>query len=112
MSAGAQSGRDYSAMARVGGLTRVSRLTPEEISAEMSERANARWAKERARRAAEGLPPLSPQPRRNGPPREVLEPFLEPVMKAHPEWNYSEQHRQAVSDYRLYLARIELGGKS
>ncbi|WP_181128760.1 hypothetical protein [Rathayibacter sp. AY1H2] len=101
--------RDYGSMGHLGGLTRVSRLTPEQISAEMSERSKVRWSRERARRAAEGTP-MAPRPQRKGPSAKALKPFLEAVMKAHPEWGYAEQHRQAVVDFKLYIARMAFGG--
>lgn len=49
-----------SARGRAGGYARVASQTDEQLSEGGRRAVNARWDRERARRAAEGLPPLRP----------------------------------------------------
>lgn len=51
------------ARARVAGLASAAARTPEENSAMMRDRANARWAKHRAEREAAGLPATKTPPK-------------------------------------------------
>lgn len=81
----------------LGGLRAAANLTPEERSERGRKAAAARWERERARRAAEGLPPL--KSRKPEPSTEDLEPWLELVDQKWPdrEWpNRESRRRQAI----------------
>lgn len=116
MSAGKPLGSSHSRA--LGGLRAAANLTPEERSERSRKAASARWARENARRAAAGLPPVGrslPEPS-----AEVLEPFLEEVDRRWPdrEWpNREARRRQAIILARTaaaeaaasYVAKRETG---
>ncbi|MCJ1710360.1 hypothetical protein MT344_04075 [Clavibacter michiganensis subsp. phaseoli] len=93
---------------RIGGLTKALRSTPGEKSEEMRRVVNARWERVRAEREAAGDPdPSSLYSRRPLPDRLMLAPFIEDVQRAHPDWEAEAIERRAVSEMRLYIARLE-----
>lgn len=102
----------------LGGLRAATNLTPEERSERGRKAAQARWAKENAKRAAEGLPPRGR--RAPEPSAEDLEPWLEEVDRRWPDraWpNREARRRQAIILARAaaaeaaaeYIAKREAG---
>lgn len=116
MSAGKPLGSSHSRA--LGGLRSAANLTPEQRSERARHAVSVRWARENARRAAAGLPPVgrsTPEPS-----AEDLEPWLEEVDRRWPdrEWpNREARRRQAIILARTaaaeaaaaYVAKREAG---
>ncbi len=85
------------ARARVAGLASAAARTPEENSAMMRDRANARWAKHRAEREAAGLPPRSTTPKPL-PSARSREYWLRVIDREQPdrEWKSAEERLSAA----------------
>ncbi|MEX1078490.1 MAG: hypothetical protein WED09_05225 [Homoserinimonas sp.] len=95
--------------ARLAAFAGAAKLTPEERSERARKGAAAMWAKDAARREAEGLPPRKPAKRE--PSAHELEVWLLEVDKRWPdrEWPYAEaRRRQALILAREYMARAEM----
>lgn len=93
------------ALGRKGGLAATSQMTPEERSARMSAASKARWAKENARRAAEGREPtkswVSPLE------GEDLDEWLRELDEQNPAargWTHEQRRRQALVMLRKAIA--------
>jgi hypothetical protein len=95
--------------ARLAGFAAATSMTPEARSERARKGAAGKWAKDDARREAEGLPPRKP-PKRIPSARE-LEPWLLEVDRRWPdrEWRYADERaRQAIILAREYMARAEM----
>jgi len=95
--------------ARLAAFAGAAKLTPEERSERARKGAAAMWAKDAAKREADGRPPRKPTKRE--PSANELEPWLEEVDRRWPdrEWPHSEaRRRQALILAREYMARAEM----
>ena len=103
-------GRPFtSSRARVASYTRHMNMTPEQERAHGKNMAEARWAKYRAERVAQGLPPT--KPRRPLLSYDELLPWLEKVDEEFPHEVFAtpeDRKRRAILLARRSLAHDEL----
>lgn len=103
-------GRPFtSSRARVASFTHHMNMTPEQEREHAKKMAEARWAKHRAERVAQGLPPT--KPRRPLLSYEELLPWLEKVDEEFPKETFDtpeDRKRRAMLLARRSLAHDEL----